>query len=73
MAGNLAFGWLADRVGHRIVILAGVGAALGATLVALGSPTLAMFGAVFVLAGLQAASVNVSNLTVLLEFAPTPE
>lgn len=73
MAGNLAFGWVADRMGHRIVIVAGVGAALGATLVALGSSTLAVFGAVFMLAGLQAASVNVSNLTVLLEFAPTPE
>lgn len=73
MAGNLAFGWLADRVGHRLVILAGIGAALAASVAALAAPTLASYGVVFVLTGLQVASVNVSNLNVLLEFAPTPE
>jgi len=40
---------------------------------ALAAPTLASYGVVFVLTGLQVASVNVSNLNVLLEFAPTPE
>lgn len=73
LAGNLAFGWLADRVGHRVVIVAGVAAALAASLAALGATTLTVFSMVFVLTGLQVASVNVSNLSVLLEFAPRPE
>jgi MFS family permease len=73
LGGNLAFGWLADRLGHRVVIMAGGTAALGACLAALGAPTLSVFGVVFVLTGLQVASVNVSNLNVLLEFAPTAE
>jgi MFS family permease len=73
LGGNLAFGWLADRLGHRVVIVAGGAAALGACLAALGASTLGVFGVVFVLTGLQVASVNVSNLNVLLEFAPTAE
>lgn len=69
-AGNLALGWLADRRGHLPVIGAGVAAAVAANALALASPTLGVFTAVFALAGVQAAAVNVSWLNVLLEFAP---
>jgi len=72
VAGNVSLGWLADRMGHRVVIIVGLAATVGANLLALGAPSLAAFGAVFVLAGIQGAAISVSNLNVLLEFAPTP-
>jgi MFS family permease len=73
IAGNVTLGWLADRLGHLLVIVAGVVAMIGANALALGAPSLAAFGAVFVLAGVQGAAVNISNLSVLLEFAPSSE
>ena len=72
MAGTLAFGWLADHAGHRLVLAAGAAAMLGANVLALAAPTLAVFQGVFVLFGLQMAAVNVSQLSILLEFAPEP-
>jgi MFS family permease len=72
MTGNVALGPLADRHGHRVVIIAGVAATLGASMVALGAPTLEVFGATFVLMGVQLAAMNMSNLSVMLEFAPGP-
>ena len=72
MVGNTVLGWLADRRGHRLVIILGLGASLGANLVALGAPTLGAFGVVFVMMGIQIAAMNVSNLNVMLEFAPAP-
>jgi MFS family permease len=72
MVGNTVLGWLADRRGHRLVIILGLGASLAANLVALSAPTLGAFGAVFVMMGIQIAAMNVSNLNVMLEFAPAP-
>jgi MFS family permease len=69
-AGSLALGWLADRAGHRLVLIAGVLAAAAANLVALSAPTLEVFTAVFALHGVQVAVIMVSGLNVLLEFAP---
>jgi MFS family permease len=73
MAGNAIFGWLADRRGHRLVIMAGVAATFAGSLIALGAPTLALFGVVFVMLGAQIAAMNVSALNVMLEFAPVLE
>jgi MFS family permease len=70
MAGNAMFGWLADRRGHRLVIIAGVAATFAGSLIALGATTLALFGVVFVMLGAQVAAMNVSSLNVMLEFAP---
>src|SRR5207247_448457 len=53
IAGNVTLGWLADRLGHRLVIVAGVAAMVGANALALGAPSLGAFGAVFVLTGVQ--------------------
>jgi MFS family permease len=72
MVGNAALGWLADRRGHRLVIIAGLVATVTANLTALAAPTLAAFGLVFVMMGIQIAAMNVSSLNVLLEFAPAP-
>ncbi len=73
ITGTVTLGWLADRLGHRLVLLAGLAATVAASLWALGAPSLATFGAVFVLAGLQNAAYTISGLNVLLEFAPSPE
>jgi MFS family permease len=72
MAGNAVLGWLADRRGHRLVIMLGVGSTLAGNLVAIAAPGLGAFGAVFVMLGIQIAATNVSNLNVMLEFAPGP-
>ncbi len=69
-AGNLALGWLADRAGHRLVIIVGVACTVAANALALAAPSVAAFTVVFALAGAQIAAVNVSWLSVLLEFAP---
>jgi MFS family permease len=71
LAGSAVFGWLADRAGHRLVIMTGMAATVGANVVALLGPPLETFTLIFVLVGLQTAAVSVSNLSVLLEFAPT--
>jgi MFS family permease len=71
VAGTLAFGWLADQAGHRLVILGGMAAALGANVAALASPTLSAFSLVFVLAGVLQAALSVSSMAVLLEFSPS--
>jgi MFS family permease len=72
-AGYLALGWLADRAGQRLVIMTGIAAALAANLTALTAPSVAVFSVVFVLAGIQMASVALSSHNVMLEFAPTPD
>jgi MFS family permease len=70
IAGTLVLGWVADRAGHVVVVITGVAAAAAANALALGAPSLGVFGFVFVLSGVQQASASVSGLNVLLEFAP---
>ena len=70
MVGNAVLGWLADRRGHRLVMILGFGATLAGNVVAIAAPTLGAFGVVFVMMGIQIAAMNVSNLNVMLEFAP---
>jgi len=72
MAGNVALGALADRAGHLAPLAIGAGALLLANVGALLVPSLELFFVVFVLQGLHLAAVNVSGLSVLLEFAPSP-
>ena len=72
MGANVVLGWLADRHGHRLVIITGLLATLAGNVIALTAPTLGVFGAVFVLMGVHLAAMNVSTLNVLLEFAPAP-
>jgi MFS family permease len=73
VAGTVTLGWLADRSGHRLVLVTGLAASVGASTSALAAPSLAAFGVVFVLAGVQGSALTISNLNVLLEFAPSPE
>jgi MFS family permease len=71
--GYLTLGWLADRAGHRLVIVIGIIAAFAASVTALTASSVALFSIAFVLAGVQMASVALSNHNVMLEFAPTAD
>jgi len=73
VVGNLGLGWLADHAGHRLVIMVGALALAAANVTAYAATSVEVFAAVFALAGLNQAAVYVSNLNVLLEFAPSPE
>src|SRR5207237_8343801 len=72
-AGTIVLGWLAARAGHRIGLLAGVAAGVVGNVLALAATSPATFGVAFALAGVQTASITVSGLNVLLEFAPVTE
>lgn len=67
--GNLALGWLADRAGHRLVLVLGVGALAAGNLVALQGGSPEALGPVFVLSGIHMAAIHVSARTILLELA----
>ena len=73
LVANAVFGSIGDRVGHRVVVIAGVAAMLAANLTALAAPSVDVLALAFALWGVQVAAVHVSNLNILLEFAPAPE
>ena len=73
IAGTIVLGWLADRAGHRVVLLAGMAASVAANAIALAATSPERFGFAFVLAGVQTASITISGLSVLLEFAPATD
>ena len=73
LAGTLVLGSLADRVGHRAVIVVGAAAMALANLIALGAPSLPVFSILFACLGLAQTAATISNMNVMLEFAPTPE
>lgn len=73
LAGNAVLGGLADRAGHRLVLVVGLAAMAAGNVVALGATSLGAVGAVFVLSGVHHASVHVSSRTILLELAPEAE
>lgn len=66
--GNLAFGFLADRFGHKLSLEIGALASALAALVALLAPSPGWILAVFFLLGIYAGSVLVSGIMVTLEF-----
>jgi MFS family permease len=67
--GNLGMGWLADRAGHRLVLVLGVGALAVGNLVALQATSPESLRPVFVLSGIHVAAIHVSARTILLELA----
>ena len=73
VAGNLVFGWLADRMGHRVVLAVGAAAMGAANLVALAAPSVELLSFVFILDGVYDAAVLVSGLNMLLELAPAAD
>ncbi len=71
--GMLAFGFLADRHGHLIVLTIGALASGAASLAALGATSLALVYVVFVFYGLSIGATNVSGMPIGLEFGPEEE
>jgi MFS family permease len=69
VTGNLGLGWLADRAGHRLVLVLGVAALAAGNLVALRAVSPETLGPVFVLSGIHFAAIHVSARTILLELA----
>jgi MFS family permease len=69
VAGNVGLGWLADRAGHRLVLVLGVAALAAGNLVALQAVSPETLGPVFVLSGVHFAAIHVSARTILLELA----
>src|SRR2546430_6225675 len=72
IAGNVTLGWLADRMGHRLVIVAGVAAMIGANALALGAFSLGAFRVVFVLAGVPGAAGRQPHTPLRLQVPPPP-
>ncbi len=70
VSGNLVFGWLADRMGHRLVLTVGAAAMGAANLVALAAPSAGLLDIAFVLDGVYDSALLVSGLNILLELAP---
>ena len=73
MAGQIVLGWIADRAGHRLVLVIAACVATVMNVVAFGAGSLAVFSAVFALNGFFNAAIQVSAVNVLLDFAPTPQ
>ena len=70
VVGNLVFGWLGDRMGHRLVLAVGTGAMAGASLVPLFARSVDVLLLAFLLDGVYEAALSVSGLNILLEMAP---
>jgi MFS family permease len=68
-AGTLAFGFLADRFGHKLSLEIGALASAIAFLLALLAPSPGWIFAVFFLLGITVAAVLVSGIMVTLEFS----
>ncbi len=67
---NLLWGPLADRTGHKNVLLGGVICNLLGNLIALISPIPTPFYLVFALSGAMNSAFMISGLPIILEFAP---
>ncbi|MDT4942827.1 MAG: hypothetical protein QOJ34_2916 [Pseudonocardiales bacterium] len=69
----IAWGAVADRIGERVVIMTGVGIAAGLLGIAALAPGPVALGALFVLAGAFAASVNAASGRVVMGWFPVGE
>jgi MFS family permease len=73
MVGQILLGWIADRFGHRLVLVIAAATATAMNVVALAAGSLNVFSIVFAFNGFFNAAIQVSAVTVLLEFAPTTQ
>ena len=67
---NLAFGYVADRIGHKPVLVVGAAALLIGNAIALAATAVPHAYLLFVCAGFANAAASVSAMTLALEFAP---
>jgi MFS family permease len=73
VVGNVGLGWLADRIGHRVVLALGLASLAAGNLVALVAASVGGLGPAFALAGVHNAALNISARTILLEIAEESE
>jgi MFS family permease len=66
---NLLWGWLADRHGHKVTLIAGIVSMLSAMPASLLLPSPATYVLVFVLLGSSNSAGSISRLAIMLEFA----
>jgi MFS family permease len=66
---NAGMGWMGDRVGHRIMLIIGAGAATLSSLLAWFAPSLVWFFPVFVLTGFTNVSIWTNGMTMTVDFS----
>jgi MFS family permease len=66
---NAGMGWMGDRVGHRLMLIIGAGAATLSSLLAWFAPSLAWFFPIFVLAGFTNVSIWTNGMTMTVDFS----
>ncbi len=67
-AGNLTFGFLSDRLGHKICMEMGALAGAAAFMLAWLAPAPEWYYAAFVLAGITTGAIIVSGILIVMEF-----
>lgn len=72
-AASLGLGYLADRRGHKAVLLVGGLAVLGASLLALTAAHVGQVYLVFLLAAVSTSAGLVSDMSLAMEFAPVAD
>jgi MFS family permease len=65
---NVVLGWLADRLGHKLVLLLGSIALAVGSLLAVAANSLPGLYGVFAMVGISASAFGISGLNILLEF-----
>jgi len=66
---NAGMGWLGDRVGHRLMLIIGAGAATLSSLLAWLAPSLAWFFPIFALSGFANVSIWTNGMTMTVDFS----
>jgi MFS family permease len=70
---NAGMGWLGDRVGHRLMVIIGAGAATVSSLLAWLAPSLAWFFPIFVLTGFSNVAIWTNGMTMTVDFSGEEE
>lgn len=70
---NAGMGWLGDRVGHRLMLIVGAGAATLSSLLAWLAPSLTWFFPIFVLTGFANVSIWTNGMTMTVDFSGEKE
>ena len=70
---NAGMGWLGDRVGHRLMLIIGAGAATLSSILAWLAPSLAWFFPIFALTGFTNVSIWTNGMTMTVDFSDENE
>jgi MFS family permease len=70
IASNAVWGWMGDKYSQKLVLILSSAAYLAALVLALFAATVYAYYAIFVLMGISSTGLMVSDLTLVVEFAP---